>query len=84
VKDNQDLDRLCAYYGIAASYKDNQGREQRVPDGTRRALLQGMGGTAGDAETERRSLMEALDGSGAESCRRWLSLRRISRPWSSP
>jgi maltooligosyltrehalose trehalohydrolase len=33
------LDRLCAHYGIAAGHEDNQGREQRVPDGTRRTLL---------------------------------------------
>jgi (1->4)-alpha-D-glucan 1-alpha-D-glucosylmutase len=61
MSDSQALDRLCAHYGIAAGYEDNQGRKQRTPDGTRRTLLQGMGVAAGNVETERRSLAEALD-----------------------
>jgi len=61
VSENQDLDRLCAHYGIATGYEDSQGREHRAPDETRRALLKGMGVAAGDAETEQRSLAEALD-----------------------
>jgi len=61
VKDNRELDRLCARYGIAADYRDSHGREHRAPDATRRALLQGMGVPTGDAETERQSLAKAID-----------------------
>jgi (1->4)-alpha-D-glucan 1-alpha-D-glucosylmutase len=62
VTDDATLDQLCAHYGIAAGYRDAEGQERRVPDSTRRALLTGLGVPAGDARTERRGLVAALDG----------------------
>ena len=58
----EDLNRLCAHYGIAAGYRDARGQERRTPDGTRRALLAALGVPVGDPRTERRSLTTALDG----------------------
>lgn len=56
------LDRLCAHHGIGARYHDIQGREHRVSDRTRRALLRAMGVPAGNEKTERHSLRAALEG----------------------
>jgi (1->4)-alpha-D-glucan 1-alpha-D-glucosylmutase len=61
VSQHTALDRLCAHFGIAASYCDAGGREQRVPDATRRALLRALGVSAGDPETECRSLDAVLE-----------------------
>jgi (1->4)-alpha-D-glucan 1-alpha-D-glucosylmutase len=55
------LDRLCAHYGIAASYQDAHGRERRPPDASRRALLRAMGAEVGDEAVEQESLRAALD-----------------------
>ncbi|MCF7985890.1 MAG: 4-alpha-glucanotransferase, partial [Thiohalocapsa sp.] len=56
-----ELDRLCAHFGIAATYRDFRGEEQRADDYTRRALLRALGVDAGDPDTEARSLRETLD-----------------------
>jgi len=45
-----DLDRLCAAYGIALSYHDIWGKEHATPDATKRALLDAM--HAGDASPD--------------------------------
>ncbi|MFP4247775.1 MAG: 4-alpha-glucanotransferase, partial [Halochromatium sp.] len=56
-----ELERLCAHYGIAATYEDVEGQQHQAEDRTRRALLQALGVAAGDLATEARSLAQAID-----------------------
>ncbi|MEA1052202.1 4-alpha-glucanotransferase [Lamprobacter modestohalophilus] len=56
-----ELERLCAHYGIAATYEDVEGQQHHAEDRTRRALLQALGVAAGDPATEARSLTQAID-----------------------
>ena len=56
-----ELERLCAHYGIAATYEDVEGREHQVEASTRRALLRSLTVAAGDPTTEEHSLTQAID-----------------------
>ena len=55
------LDSLCRQVGIATTYEDDEGRQRRADDATRRALLRALGIPAGDAGTEQRSIDELTD-----------------------
>ena len=56
-----ELDRLCAHYGIAATYEDVEGRRHQAGNSTRRALLRALGVACGDPATEEQSLAETIN-----------------------